>query len=65
MKLLTAAAWADKYFDPTSRPTELTLARWLRAGKVPARKVGGSWYVDEHAWLAAGDELVRQVLEAG
>jgi hypothetical protein len=32
---------------------------------VPGRKVGGTWYVDEHAWLADGDEQVRRVLNAG
>lgn len=65
MRLMTAAAWVEKYFDADSRPADLTLQRWLRAGKVPGRKVGGTWYVDEHAWLATDDELVRRVLEAG
>lgn len=66
MKLISVNAWADKYFAPESRPAEITLARWLRGGKVPGRKVGGSWYVDEHAWLAEDDVLVRRVLdEAG
>jgi hypothetical protein len=65
MLLMTATAWAEKYFDEGSRPAEVTLMRWLRAGKLPARKVGGTWYVDEHAWLAGDDELVRRVLEAG
>lgn len=63
--LLTTNAWADKYFAPDSHPAELTVLRWLRDGKLPGRKVGGKWYVDEHAWLAEGDDLVRRVLEAG
>lgn len=64
--LLTANAWAEKYFDPSSRPAEITLQRWLRSGKIPGRKVGGTWYVDEHAWQAGDDDLVRKVLdEAG
>jgi hypothetical protein len=63
MKLLTAHAWLEKYFDRGSRPAEITLHRWLRQGKIPGRKVGGTWYVDEHAWLAEGDELVRRVLD--
>jgi hypothetical protein len=63
MKLLSAHAWAEKYFAPESRPAEITVMRWLRSGKVPARKVGGNWYIDEHAWLADGDELVLRVLE--
>lgn len=64
MRLLTAPAWVEKYFDEGSRPSEVTLARWLRGGKIPGRKVGGIWYVDEHAWLAGGDDLVQRVLDA-
>lgn len=64
MKLLTAHAWVLKYFAEDSRPSEITLQRWLRQEKIPGRKVGGTWYVDEHAWLAAGDDLVQRVLEA-
>lgn len=65
MHLMTPQQWAEKYFADTSRPSEVTLRRWLNDGKVPGRKVGGTWYVDEHAWLADGDDLVRQVLDAG
>lgn len=63
MLLIEAHKWADKTFDPDSRPSEITLMRWMRDGKIPARKVGGKWYVDEHAWLAGDDELVRRVLD--
>jgi len=63
VRLLTASAWAEKYFAEGSRPAEITLARWLRSGKIPGRKVGGTWYVDEHAWQAGDDELVRKVLD--
>ena len=68
MKLLTPPAWLDKYFAEESRPAEVTALRWLRNGKVDGRKIGGKWFVDEHAWLAANDDpdqeaLVRRVLE--
>lgn len=63
MRLISAPAWVDKYFAPESRPAEVTLLRWLRQGKVPGKKVGGKWYVDEHEWLAGGDPLVQHVLE--
>lgn len=63
MNLIAAKAWAEKYFDPISRPSEITLQRWLRAGTVPGRKVGKAWFVDEHAWLADGDDLVQRVLD--
>lgn len=65
MRLMTVNLWVLKYFDEASRPAEVTLMRWLRQGKIPGRKVGGSWFVDEHAWLANGDELVLRVLEKG
>jgi hypothetical protein len=32
---------------------------------VPARKIGDTWYIDEHAWLADGDELMLRVLNNG
>jgi hypothetical protein len=65
VKLMKPGPWAAKYFEDDSRPSEITALRWLRDGKIPGRKVGGTWYVDEHAWLADGDPLVQQVLEAG
>lgn len=65
MKLIAAAVWADRYFDPDSRPTELNIRRLLREGKLPGKKVGGSWFIDLDAWLADGDDLVQRVLEAG
>jgi hypothetical protein len=39
------------------------MRRWLTDGKLPSRKIGGSWFVDEHARLADGSELVLRVLE--
>ncbi len=60
---MTAHAWLEKYFDVGSRPSEITLQRWLRQQKIPGRKVGGTWYVDEHEWLADGDDLVQRVLD--
>jgi len=60
---MTPQQWTAKYFDTESRPAEVTVRRWLSTGKLPGRKIGGTWYVDEHAWLADGDELVLRVLE--
>src|SRR3546814_12652810 len=65
MILMSAQAWTAKYFDEASRPAEITVLRWLRDGKLSGRKVGGKWFVDEHAWLADGDDLVQRVLEIG
>lgn len=65
MKLILPALWAAKYFAEGSAPAEVTIIRWLRSGKLAGRKVGGAWYIDEHAWLANGDELVQRVLDRG
>lgn len=62
MNLMTPTAWAEKYFEEGSRPSEATMRRWLGSGEIVGRKVGGNWYVDEHAWLANGDALVERVL---
>lgn len=62
MRLQTIEQWAGKYFDQASRPSERTLRRWLQDDKLPARKIGGTWYVDEDLWLADGDALVERVL---
>jgi hypothetical protein len=63
MRLMQPHTWAAKYFAEGSRPPEATLRRWMRDQTIPALKIGGSWFVDEHAWLANGDELVQRVLE--
>ncbi len=60
-KLLKLEAWRDRHFaDP--KPADATIRRWARTDKIPARKVGGDWYVDEAKWLAGGNRLVEQVL---
>ena len=59
---MTLQAWAEKYFADGSKPSDVTLVRWIRLGRVPGRKVGGMWFVDETAWLADGDDLVERVL---
>jgi len=63
--LMTSQRWLDAYFDQTSRPSISQLHRWLREGKVPGKEVGGTWFIDEHEWLADGDNLVERVFKAG
>lgn len=64
MQLLTPADFCHKHFGPDSQPPETTLRKWLRDGVLPARKIGGRWYIDELAFLAGDDELVERVLKA-
>lgn len=61
MKLIPLETFRERYFGEP-RPAEITLRRWAKTGKIPARKVGGEWYVDEAMWLADGDHLVERVL---
>lgn len=63
MRLMTIPDWSEKYFSERSRPSEQTVRRWLKSGALAGRKVGGAWYVDEHVWLADGDDLVLRVLQ--
>jgi len=65
MSFLTTSAWKRKYFAEGSEPSEPTVRRWLSLGEIPGRKIGGTWYVDESAFLAANDPLVERVLKAG
>lgn len=61
--------WAGKYFAPESRPSDFTMRRWAREERIPARRIGKTWFIDEHAWLAGDDpetaDLVQRVLDAG
>ena len=65
MRLMTPQAWSEKHFAEGSRPAETTLRRWMQDNKVPSKKVGGSWFIDDDAWLAGDDELVQRVLRQG
>lgn len=62
MRLIEYRQFAEKYFAPESRPSDITMQRWLRTGALPGRKIGNTWYVDEHAFVVNGDELVLKVL---
>lgn len=65
MRLISIPMWQAKFFAKGSEPAEPSVRRMLREGRLPGRKVGGTWYVDEHSFLADGDELVLRVLNNG
>lgn len=65
MLLMTIQAWSKKYFVQGEAPSELTVRRWIQREILPGKKIGGTWYIDEHSWLANGDELILRVLATG
>ncbi len=67
MKLIVASRWAEKYFEPGSRPDLRTVRAWIASGEVPGKVIGKRAYVDEQSWLdkpATGDVLVDRVENA-
>lgn len=64
MKLIALEVWKARYFEtpPKERSLRRQLKEWEKTGL--ARKVAGAWYIDEHRWLANGDDLVEQALAA-
>lgn len=62
MKLMTIDEWTAENFTPKSRPSDFTVRRWLREDKIAGIKIGKEWFVDQHAWLSGGDDLVERVL---
>lgn len=62
MRLISIPKWRERHFEADSAPDDVTVRRLLRDGKLPGRKVGGMWYIDEADWLADGDDLVQRVL---
>ncbi len=62
MKLTSIPNWKDRHFTEGTAPSDMQIHRWLRDGRLPGRKVGGTWYIDENGWLADGDDLVERVL---
>lgn len=62
MKWVELDTLIGRYFE--ERPGERSLRRQLKAWEKEgmARKMAGSWYIDEHKFLANGDPLVEQAL---
>lgn len=65
MKLLTPDEFCAKYFSPGSKPAPSTLRKWLRGSVLPARKIGGTWFIDDDKFVANGDSLVERALKTG
>ena len=44
-KLLTVDVFLDHYFEEGARPAMCTIYRWIRMGKLAARRVGRNYYI--------------------
>ncbi|MCP8687719.1 helix-turn-helix domain-containing protein [Marinobacterium sedimentorum] len=62
-QLMPLHEWRQSRF--TTPPSAATVRRWCYQGHIPAKLIGGKWYVKVNQELAStGDELVDQVLKA-
>jgi hypothetical protein len=62
MALLTVDEYIERKYAPKSRPPKTTVWRWIRLGKIPARKEGRRYYIDEQALKLTGNKIVDNVL---
>lgn len=62
MALITVDEYIERKYAPRSRPPKRTVWRWIRLGKIPARKEGRRYYIDEKALELTGNPLVDKVL---
>jgi hypothetical protein len=63
-KLMALAEWSQSRFVGTP-PAETTVKRWCRDGVIPAKRIGGKWFVMVAEELrTTGDNLVDSVLKS-
>ncbi len=65
VRLIRAADFAKRYFDPESAPDERTVRAWVVAGHIEGDIVGRNVYVDANAFEARrslGNPLVDKIL---
>lgn len=43
----TVDEWINQTFNPRSRPKRSTVWRWIREGRIPARKLGRRYYIEQ------------------
>lgn len=62
MALMTVEEYIERKYTPKSRPDKKTVWGWIRTGKIPAKKEGRRYYIDEKALQLTGNPLVDNVL---
>lgn len=61
-KLMTINDWRQNRFSGKP-PAESTVKRWAKEGSIPAKKIGGKWFVMVSEEIrTTGDDLVDAVL---
>ncbi|WP_221801886.1 helix-turn-helix domain-containing protein [Oceanobacter mangrovi] len=61
-KLMSVSDWRTARFA-SNPPSEQTVKRWAKNGDIPAKKIGGRWFIMVTEELqTTGDELVDAVL---
>ena len=61
-KLMELEQWSQARFEGKP-PSPTTVRRWCREGHVPAKKIGGTWFIDLDAERRqTGNELADSVL---
>ena len=63
--LETISAWTARRFAPGSRPTNATVVRWITAGEIYGRQIGGKWYVDESVRLISTGPTPQAPIDTG
>ena len=62
MRLISIKLYRERYFAPGSAPHENTIRRLIRDQRLPGRRLGRLYYVDESAPLSSVDALIARVV---
>lgn len=63
MRLIDVHEFLDTYYSQRSRPSARTVRTWCEKRQLPARHIGGKWFIDQEAFEADEDqELIDKVL---
>ena len=62
MSMQTVDEWIETNFAEGSRPAKTTVWRWIREGKLPARRIGKRYYLTPDQTVPETD-LVSRVLQ--
>ena len=65
MRLISINEFVDTYFSQQSRPSTRAVRNWCRDDKLPAKQIGGQWFIDAEAFEADDDaDMMQRILAA-